>query len=208
MIANTSPTFKLSGDVSLLSHYVEYGLSQTDKDPSLQGSFWFNFGPQFRMGLWGSNVKFPGGDDHFNLRLNADLKVDFSKESHAIIAYSQSQYYSNGDRNGNILGLHLKFGTYRVTYDGLSNWEGTDERSVRFGLGKDFDIFTTWKWLNEIGYNTPNVSNINPYFDLRTGIGTKAGVIFIQAAVSATSEPGQFNGAGDIFLILSASTSL
>jgi Bacterial protein of unknown function (Gcw_chp). len=207
MIANTTPTFKLTGDVSLLSHFVEYGLSQTDKDPSLQGSFWFNFGPQFRMGVWGSNVKYPGGDDHFNLRINADLKIAFSKESHAIIAYSQSQYYSDGGRNGNILGLHMKFGTFRVLYDGFSNWEGTEERNKRFGLGKDFDVFTDWKWKNEIGYNMPNVTDINPYFDIRTGLGFKAGQIFIEGAVSATSTPEQFDGAGDVFLILSAATS-
>jgi uncharacterized protein (TIGR02001 family) len=203
---NAPPTFKLAGDVALLSHYVENGLSQTDKDPSLQASFWFNFGPQFRMGLWGSNVKYPGSDDHFNLRFNADLKINFSALSHGIITYSQSQFYKSGDRNGNILGLHLNFGGYKVLYDDFSNWEGTGDHSQRFGFGKAFDVFGTWKWNNEIGYNTPKVTTIDPYFDFKTGLGTKLGVIFVEGSVTATSTPSQFNGSGDTFFILSAST--
>ncbi|WP_415063270.1 TorF family putative porin [Bdellovibrio sp.] len=205
---NTSPTFQLSGDVSLLSHYVENGLSQSDKSPALQGSFWFNFGPQFRLGVWGSNTNFENSDDHFNMRLNADVKVDFSPNAKLVIAYSQSQYYNGGDRNGNILNLHLHFWDYRILYDGFSNWEGTEQRSTRFAFGKVFNVFGSWKWDNELGYNTPDVSNINPYFDARTGLGTKWGVIFFEGALTGTSESSQFNGAGDYFFILSAKTEL
>lgn len=203
-----SPTFQMSGDVSLLSHYVEYGLSQSDKSPALQGSFWFNFGPQFRLGLWGSNTNFEHGDDHFNLRLNADIKVNFSANTSLVVSYSESKYYNGGDHNGNILGLHLNFWDYRVTYHRMSNWEASNNPSTRFGLGKVFTVFTSWKWNNEVGYNTPDISSINPYFDLRTGLGTKWGPIFFEGAVTGTSESSQFNGAGDVFFILSATTEL
>ncbi|MNJ99816.1 putative bacterial protein [compost metagenome] len=204
---NTAPTFKMTGEVALLSHYVKNGLSQSNKDPALQGSFWFNFGPQFRMGLWGSNVNYEGGNDHFNLNLNADLKIDFSQTTNGILKYSQNQYYKSGDRNGNTLAFHLNFGTYRVTYENESNWEGTDDRSTRFAFGKKSDVFGTWKWDNELGYNTPQVDSITSYFDFRTGLGTKVGnVIFFEGTVTATSSPSQFEGSGDVFLILSAST--
>lgn len=204
----TTPTFALSGDVSLLSHYVEYGLSQSDKSPALQGSFWFNFGPQFRLGLWGSNTSYDQGDDNFNLRMNADVRVDFSQNTNLIIGYSKSQYYNGGDRNGDLLGIHLNLWKSRVMYDTNSNWEGTDEHSTRYGFGYVTDVFGSWKWNNEIGYNTPDVDSINPYFDARTGLGTKWSVIFIEGAVTGTSESSQFNGAGDYFFILSASTEL
>ncbi|WP_373998190.1 TorF family putative porin [Bdellovibrio bacteriovorus] len=204
----TSPTFDLSGDISLLSHYVENGLSQSDKSPALQGAFWFNFGSQFRLGVWGSNTNFENSDDHFNLRLLGDIKVSFSQNTNLIISYAQSQYYNGGDRNGNIIGLRLNMFDYRIMYDSFSNWEGTDENSKRFAFGKFFNVFNGWKWDNEVGYNTPNIDEINPYFDARTGLGTKWGVIFFEGALTGTSESSQFNGAGDLFFILSASTEL
>ena len=169
----TTPTFKMSGDVALLSHYVEYGLSQSDKTPALQGSFWFNLGSQFRLGLWGSNTNYEHSDDHFNLRFSGDIRVDFTQNNNMVIAYSRSQYYNGGDRNGDLIGVRFNFTDYRVTYDYMSNWEGTKKSSNRFGFGKLTKVFTTWEWDNEAGYNAPGASGINPYFDLRTALGTK-----------------------------------
>lgn len=205
---NASPTFKLSGDVSLLSHYVQNGLSQSDKAPALQGSFWFNLGPQFRLGLWGSNTDYQTGSDHFNLRMNGDVKINFSSDFNTILSYSQSQYYNGGTHNGNIVGVHLNIKNYRILYDIYSNWEGTNQRSARFAFGDITSVFGSWKWNNEVGYNAPNATNINPYFDGRTGLGTKWGVIFFEGALTATSASSQFNGQGDLFFILSASTEL
>jgi uncharacterized protein (TIGR02001 family) len=205
---NPTPTFDLTGDVSLLSHYVEHGISQSDKSPALQGSFWFNFGPQFRMGLWGSNTNFAQGSDHFNLRANADIKIAFSPSSHMILAYSKSQYYNGGEHNGNISGVHLQFGEYRILYDNLSNWEATDSSLTRFAFGKVSMVLGGYRWNNEIGYNTPDLNNLNPYFDGRTGLGTKLGEIFFEGALTATSASSDLNGTGDVFVILSASTEL
>lgn len=204
-----SPTFALNGDVTLTSHYVEHGLSQSDKSPALQGSFWFNFGPQFRLGLWGSNTAYEGSDDHFNLRGRAEINVAFSQTSHVSLSYQQSQYYNGGDHNGNILGLHFVFYTdYRVTYDSMNNWEATNSRSTRFGFGKTSTIFGDWKWDNEFGYNNPSSNSYNPYFDAKTALGTKWGVIFFEGALTGTSASSQFDGAGDFFFILSAKTDL
>ena len=110
----STPTFKLSGDVTLLSHYVENGLSQTENSPSLQGSFWFNFGSQFRLGLWGSNTNYEVGNDNFNLRFNADIKVNLTENTHLKIAYSDSKFYKAGDRYGTFLALYFLFWNFRV----------------------------------------------------------------------------------------------
>jgi uncharacterized protein (TIGR02001 family) len=204
--AENTPTFKLTGDVSLLSQYVEYGLNQSEGSPALQGSFWFNFGPQFRMGLWGSHTNYKNSDDHFNLRGNADIKIDFSQESNATIVYSYSKFFKEGDRDGQNLGLHLRFGSYRLTYDSFSNWEGTHNRSSRIGFGKETIVFTDWKWDLEAGYNSPNVTGISSYFDLRTALGTNWGVIYFEGAVTGTTAASDLDGTGDIYFILSAKT--
>jgi hypothetical protein len=50
---------------------------------------------------------------------------------------------------------------------------------------------------------------VNPFFDARTGIGKKWGVIFFEGALTATSESSQFeNDSGEFFFILSAKTEL
>lgn len=203
---DSSATFNMKGDVALLSHYVEYGLSQSDKSPALQSSLWFSFGPQFRLGLWGSNTNYQNSDDHFNLRLMADIKVNFSSTSGLTIAYSDSKYFKGGDHNGNILGLHLNFSDFRILYDKLSNWQGTKNSSTRYAFSYAAHIWNAWEWINEAGYNTPDVTTLKPYFDLRTALGTKWGSAFFEGSVTGTSASSDLNGAGDIFFILSVKT--
>lgn len=202
-----SPSYKLSGDVSLLSHYVDNGLSQSNKSPSLQASFWFNMGPQFRLGLWGSNTNYENSSDNFNLRLIADILVTFSATSDLRISYSQSQYYNTGDHNGNILGAHLKFySDYHLLYESFSNWEATKSGASRIALGRRFSVLGNWLWTNELGYNTVSDAGINAYLDARTGLGTSWAQVFFEGSITGTSDASQFNGAGDFFLILSAKT--
>lgn len=205
---DTSPTFELSGDVSLTSHYIEHGISQTDKSPALQGSFWFNFGPQFRLGLWGSNTNYPTGNDHFNLRYNAEIMVPFSNSSSLAIKFGKSMYYNDGTRNGDLSAAHLQIGEYKIAFDQNTNWEGTKKSTKRYAFGKVFSFSGNWKWNNEVGYNTPTVDNMKAYFDGRSGIGSKFGAIFLEGAVTATSASSDLNGAGDVFFILSAKTDL
>jgi hypothetical protein len=204
--ANTNATFKMNGDVSLLSHYVEYGLSQSDRSPALQGNFWFNFGPQFRLGVFGSNTNYPNDNDHFNLRLNAEVKIGFTQNTSMTIAYAKSQFYKGGDHNADLLGLHFEFWDYRITYDSTSNWEATNDRAGRYAFGKATKLWTSWTWDNEIGYTSPSASSYNTYFDIRTGLGDQLGPVFVEGALTGTTTPSQFNGSGDIFFILSAKT--
>ena len=197
-----------SGDVSLLSHYVEDGLSQTDKSPALQASFWFAAGPQFRFGLWGSNVNYSNEDDVFNLRASADIKVDFNPRSYMKLTYAKSLYFNDGHRDGDIFGIHLHFLQLKVSYNSFSNWEGIRRRSERFGLEHEYHLTNQWVWKNGVGFNNVDSKRFDDYFDLKTGLGTNWGAIFIEGAVTGTTTPDQFHGTGDVFLTLSASTEL
>lgn len=199
-----TPTFLLSGSADLLSHYVEHGLSQTDKAPALQGSFWFNFGPQFRAGLWGSNVDYKNGSEHLVLKPSADLKINFTSNTDLVLSYSQNIYYSTSNRNGNTLGLHLTSFGYRVNYEADSNWEGTNTSATYYSLGKTIEIGRGFKWSNDVGYTMVQVNSMSNFFDLRSFVGYKLGQLFYQLGATTTSNPGQFDGAGDFFVILSA----
>ncbi|MGZ3773502.1 MAG: TorF family putative porin [Pseudobdellovibrionaceae bacterium] len=204
----SSSISRLSGNVKLVSHYVENGLSQSDKAPAIQGSFSFNMGPQFRLGLDGSNTAYKTSNDHFNLRLNAALKIDFSSTSNIVVGFSQSQYLNSGDHNGTILNVNLNFDSFRIIYQSFSNWEATNKSSVRYGVAGTKNLSSSWKWNNEIGYNKPTITTYDPYFDVRTGLGTKLGSIFTEGALSTTNQSSQFNGRGSLFFILSATMEL
>ena len=52
----TKSDFTTSGSVGLFSQYIFRGLTQTDRDPALQGNFDINHSTGLYLGMWGSNV--------------------------------------------------------------------------------------------------------------------------------------------------------
>ena len=57
----TKSDFATSGSVGLFSQYIFRGLTQTDRDPALQGNFDINHPSGLYLGMWGSNVSWPRG---------------------------------------------------------------------------------------------------------------------------------------------------
>lgn len=203
--SSTQPSYRLGGSATLSSNYVEKGLTQTKGDPGLQTDFWFNFGPQFRMGLWGANVRYDSASTtHFWLKGNADIKVDFSQNAKMNIIYSENKFYKANNRNGNTVGLHFDFWGWKIIYDMDSNWEGTGEKSTYAGVGKDTIIWGDWIWANQGGYTMPEADGVTSYFDVRSGLGTKAKDIVLMASASMTTATGDFKDQGELAIILTA----
>jgi uncharacterized protein (TIGR02001 family) len=71
----TKSDFTTSGSVGLFSQYIFRGLTQTDRDPALQGNFDINHSSGLYLGMWGSNVSWPR-DRYIN---NADETSTFYK---------------------------------------------------------------------------------------------------------------------------------
>jgi uncharacterized protein (TIGR02001 family) len=201
------PNFKMNGDVALLSNYVEHGLTQTNKDPSLQGAFSFNFGPQFKLGLWGSNVNFES-TEHFLLKLNAELRIPLTATTDVKLGFLDSHYFKTDTRNGNTMYLLITTHGYRIRYEAISNWEGSGNSATYYSFGTAFDINTSWKWDNEVGYTMLDSRIYTNYFDARTSFIYKGGSnILYQISLTGTSSPSQFSGKGDFFPYIGASTS-
>ncbi|MBL7544883.1 MAG: hypothetical protein JNL11_13785 [Bdellovibrionaceae bacterium] len=195
--------YQTEGTTSILSHFVHHGLSQTNKDPSLQTSILIPVGPQFRIGLWGSNVNYTGLDNHILIKIPVELKLEFNKDVHLTIGYSANQYFKSNTRNGNTTRLQLNVFEYLVIHEIESNWEGTDTKSKYFAFNKTFKLGNDFSWENQLGYTAIEVENLQNYFDLMSSISGKANKLIYKFTVTATSNPGQFNGAGDIFGIFS-----
>lgn len=67
--AQASDEFSWSASLTGTSDYVFRGISQTDNDPTIQGSIGFEYG-MFYAGGWGSGLDFGTGS-------NAELEIDW-----------------------------------------------------------------------------------------------------------------------------------
>jgi uncharacterized protein (TIGR02001 family) len=54
--ADAAPEHTLTGNMGLYSQYIFRGLTQTDRDPALQGGFDYSHSSGFYAGTWASNV--------------------------------------------------------------------------------------------------------------------------------------------------------
>ena len=60
MAASTATMAEISGNVALATDYRFRGISQTDRDPAIQGGFDFNHESGLYAGVWASNLQFAG----------------------------------------------------------------------------------------------------------------------------------------------------
>jgi uncharacterized protein (TIGR02001 family) len=195
--------YQMEGSTSFLSHFVHRGLSQSNMDPSLQTQIFVPIGPQFRFGLWGSNVSYEGSDNHFWLKILFDLKLEFNKDADLTMSYNINQFYKNTLRNGYTTKMALSIFSYRIMYDQDTNWEGTETASKYVAFGKSFPVFGNFKWDNQLGYTMIEVENLQNYFDFRTALSSHVNKLDFEFSITATSNPGQFNGRGNFFGIIS-----
>lgn len=206
---NAPPSYKMEGEASLMTNKVEYGISQTKRQPALLGNFWFNWGPQFRAGVSGNNVGYPQDDTHFVARLNGELKINFSADTDMTIGFGDHHYFPSNGHDGNLVGLKFNLWSYIIRYEAISNFMATKYGATSFSFAKAWDVFTTWKWENNIGYmmlTSPGASN---YFYYETYIGTKPGALYYQIGATYNSQSSAWGeGIADpMFLILKATVT-
>ncbi len=205
--AGTPPTFKMDGSAALMTNYMEYGITQTTKDPSLQGTFWFNWGPQFRLGLWGSNTNFENSDTHLHLKVAAEIKVPFSEHAGMTLAYFDHRFYKPETREGNTVELRLTFFDWTIFYEQISNFEGTQTKGSSYGFEKELPVFGNWKWKNTVGYVSVTEPGLNNFFWWETALGIKPGGIFYEVGGTYNSSASQFSGSADPMIFLRATVN-
>lgn len=198
----TQKSYAIEGSATILSHFVYHGLSQTQKDPSLQTLLVVPLIPEFKVGIWGSNVSYENANNHVWFKLLFDLNIELNKDVQLIFGYNFNKFYKDSIRNGSTLILGTNLFDYQIRYESETNWQGTETGARYVSFGKIFQIFSQFDWLNQIGYSMLEVPNLQNYFDLKSQISTSYNKLNFLAAVTLTSTPSQFNGNGDIFAIL------
>lgn len=100
-IAQDSP-FSYSGTVTLTTDYVFRGISQTQNDPALQGSFDVSHSSGLYAGAWASNVDF---NDPTDTNIEIDLYAGFTNEIDKFSYDVGVIYYLYPDSGGSLNAL-------------------------------------------------------------------------------------------------------
>ncbi|AGH96260.1 hypothetical protein [Pseudobdellovibrio exovorus] len=164
---STTPTYGISGEAQILSHFLEKGISYSDGNPAMNASFLYNFGTQARIGFWGSNISNVNAqDDNFWFKILAEVLVDFSKTTNAKFFFSDNRFYKSNQRNGQIAGVRVDTKSYFYGFEWMSNLEGSDSNAEYFLLGRLYNFRKSMKYGGHIGY-TSSHGNIQSFFDLK-----------------------------------------
>jgi uncharacterized protein (TIGR02001 family) len=127
---------EIAGNVTIASDYSFRGVSQTDRDPAVQGGFDIAFDSGFYVGTWGSNV-----DGFENVSMELDLYGGYvwtvNDDTSVDVRYIRYEYPGNGS-------------TYDYNeYHAMLNWS-----DFVFGIAYSEEYFA----LDDVTWFYPNVA--------------------------------------------------
>jgi hypothetical protein len=194
---STAPTYHASIDAKVMSEFIDRGLKMSDGNPAMNVAFLYNFGPQFHLGFWGSNISnVASTEDNFWFKFLADVRVDFSNDSGMSFYLNDDHYYKSSILNGQRAGLRVNHGLWLGELEWMNNYQGTRTGSEYFNLGKLID-FKGFKVGGKLGYTIQSAQNYTNYFDLKAiaqyNMGTNSS---LEAALTTISSGGQFGDRG------------
>jgi hypothetical protein len=197
------PTYLISGDAQLLSHFIDRGLSMSDKNPAFTASFLFNLGQQFRFGFWGSNISnVTSSDDNLWLKIVGDIRLDISSTAKIFFYIHDDHYYKSNQRNGQEIGLNLEFPTYFYQVELLNNYQGTKTNGEYLRIGKKFPL-SFGALTGAVGYSLQHADGYTNYFDLKTTAAYQVTPFFTgEVGITATAGATQFSDRGSTYLYL------
>jgi uncharacterized protein (TIGR02001 family) len=154
--------FTTSGSVGLFSQYIFRGLTQTDRDPALQGNFDINHTSGLYLGMWGSNISWlrdpygnpkPAETETFyksggNLEIDiyGGFKSEIGKTGLGIDLGALQYYYPGDERGRNVGNGYAKANTTEI-YGALSY--GWLQAKYSHVVSKD-----AWGWGRTSSVNT------------------------------------------------------
>lgn len=177
---------EVSGNVALATDYRFRGISQTDRDPAIQGGFDWAHDSGFYVGAWASNVAFGGSSEMdfyggWAKDLNDNLSVDFG--------YLYYAYPGDGaDPKLDYQELYASLGFYGATvgvnysddyFGGVRNfWYLYGDYSLPLGENFSIDAHVAWNvFEDESELATFLVTSGDPgdnYIDYSIGVSTSA----------------------------------
>jgi uncharacterized protein (TIGR02001 family) len=147
---------EISGNVALTTDYRFRGISQTDRDPAIQGGFDWAHDSGFYLGTWGSNVDLAGD-------LELDYYVGFANDINDNIAYDVGYIYYDYPGDG-------ANQEYWEIYAGLSGDVGPVGLSGKVYYSNDFFDSTGTAYYYDLGasYGLPYDIGLSGHFGYQT----------------------------------------
>ncbi|MEZ0392869.1 MAG: TorF family putative porin [Pseudobdellovibrionaceae bacterium] len=191
---------KMYGTVGLTSNYVDRGITQSKKGPSLNAGMGYWFGPQGRIGFEGASVAYQNESTSVEMRLLTDYKFVFTQATDFKIRVDWVRYFSENIRSKLIATLDLNLFTYHVLASREDNFEGTKRPRNWFALHKDWAYTQSVQINGTVGYSMPE--GYDSYFDTRIGASYLMTNITVGVFNTYVSKAQQFGGTADTAFLL------
>lgn len=203
--AAPTPDYTLSANVGIVSQYIYRGITQTARNPAIQGGFDFNHKSGFYLGTWGSSISWvsdnfkAGGASEASAGMEWDIYGGY-KGSAGPLAYDIGvlQYYYPGRYSGLPAGMvkpntteiygalskdWLSFKLSYVVSNGLFGVDKADG-SYYADLSANYPITDTWTLNAHVGYQKydgtacsgcSSNSTLYSYTDYKLGVSKDLG---------------------------------
>lgn len=193
---------RMYGEITLMSNYVEKGLTQSDKNPSLGAELGYGFGAQGKIGFVAYSVKYPAEDTSVSMQAYGEYKFIFTPATDLKIRNDLVRYFSEDTRNNILIKLDQNFFGYHVLFEYEDNFEGTKSNRNWFGFHKEWPFYSIYQIDFTGGYSMLDLPGYNNYFDTKTGISYVKPNFSVGIFHTFTSQASQFHGQGDMFFLL------
>ncbi|MFO7189605.1 MAG: TorF family putative porin [Pseudomonadota bacterium] len=217
--AGAESPHSFSGNFALVSDYRFRGISQTDRDPGIQGGFDYEHASGFYIGNWNASVT----TDLFNggAGLEMDLYAGYRGEVEGF-SYDIGvlQYYYPGAK---VAGTNTRYDTTELYigagYGPISAkiWYGVSDKwfaskdakgSIYYELNGEFPLSDKLSLVAHVGYQDVKDTPDADYFDYKLGLTYDLQGWALSAAVIGTdADDDVYGNLGDTTVVLSVGKS-
>lgn len=140
-LASAEHLGSFSANVALTTDYIWRGISQTDRDPAIQGGFDWAHDSGVYAGVWGSNVD----EDFLGANLELDTYVGFATEVAGIgvdVGFLHYEYPgAAGETNLDEVYVGVSYGAFSATYyEGVDVLNDVSDFGSYIDLGAEFEL--------------------------------------------------------------------
>ena len=164
-----------SASVALSSDYVWRGVSQTDEEAAISGSFDYGHSSGLYAGTWASNIDFDS-DASVEIDIYAGFASEFGDSGIGYdIGALRYMYPSEGDINWNEYYANLSYSYFSAGVNYSDDFGGSDEDGIYYTLGFDYDLpydvaFSAGYGYYDFDTKVNGRGNPDSYSDYRIGV--------------------------------------
>ncbi len=169
-----------SWNVALTSDYVFRGVSQTLREPALQGGLDYSFGDSgFYVGAWGSNVDYGDGTPDVELDTYIGWNADISDSTNLDVMLVRYNYFGEDEDTFGHIDYNELIGaltwnemlTFTAAY--TNDYANTDESSTYFNITGEWDVGDAFTF--SAGVGRTGFEDSDGYTDWMLGINRDFG---------------------------------